>query len=72
MPRLASHGRQRSVSISDDLGDIAISEYHCNIYNSFISSIISSLEARFENDGFSTALKLEKVLLGNIQRQIYQ
>ena len=66
VPRSASHGRRRSTSNWEYIGQQmdAVTEFHSNIYKSFISSIVQSLEKRFESDGFPTACKVENVLLG--------
>ena len=44
-------------------------EFHRNLYKSYISSIVQSLEKRVESDGFSTACKLENVLLGKYSEE---
>ena len=57
IPHFVTHGHRRSASIRDNVGANTPIEYRCNIYNSFISSLIGLLEIRFGNDRFCTALK---------------
>ena len=47
----------------------AVTEFHSNIHKSFISSVVESLEKRFESDGFSTACNLENVHLGQYSEE---
>ena len=66
VPRLSSHGLLRSASARENIGENTTTEYHCRIYNSFITSFIESLKNDLKMTISQLLLQLKTCFWGNI------